>query len=61
LTALYNYSKLTRARFHLASIDAQVPYSTFDPFNKNYMRAVYNLGWTNPLRYAGAARRSCLQ
>ncbi|NTI63182.1 alpha/beta hydrolase [Agrobacterium rhizogenes] len=45
LTALYNYSKLTRARFHLASIDAQVPYSMFDPFNTNYMRAVYNLGY----------------
>ncbi|MQB44977.1 patatin-like phospholipase family protein [Rhizobium sp. ICMP 5592] len=45
LTALYTYSKLTRARFHLASIDAQVPYSMFDPFNTNYMRAVYNLGY----------------
>jgi Patatin-like phospholipase len=45
LTALYNYSKLTGARFHLASIDAQVPYSMLDPFNTNYMRAVYNLGY----------------
>jgi predicted patatin/cPLA2 family phospholipase len=45
LTALYNYSKLTGARFHLASIDAQVPYSMLGPFNTNYMRAVYNLGY----------------
>lgn len=45
LTALYNYSRLTGARFHVAAIDAQVPYSMFDPFNTNYMRAVYNLGY----------------
>ena len=45
LTALYNYSRLTNAGFHLASIDAQVPYSMFDPFNTAYMRAVYNLGY----------------
>lgn len=46
LTALYNYSKLTGARFHLASIDAQVPYSMLDPFNTSYMRTVYKLGYT---------------
>ncbi|MFT4184159.1 MAG: patatin-like phospholipase family protein [Rhizobium sp.] len=45
LTALYNYSRLTGAGFHLASINAQIPYSMFDPFNTNYMRAVYNLGY----------------
>lgn len=45
LTALYNYSRLTGAGFHLASIDAQLPYSMLDPFNTNYMRAVYNLGY----------------
>ncbi|KAA3450313.1 alpha/beta hydrolase [Mesorhizobium sp. SARCC-RB16n] len=45
LTALYNYSKLTGAHFHLASIDAQVPYSMSDPFNTNYMRTVYKLGY----------------
>lgn len=45
LTALYNYSRITGARFHVASIDAQVPYSMLDPFNTNYMRAVYNLGY----------------
>lgn len=46
LTALYNYSKLTGARFHVASIDAQVPYSMLDPFNTSYMRTVYKLGYT---------------
>ncbi|MBB5575631.1 hypothetical protein GGD50_004266 [Rhizobium paranaense] len=45
LTALYNYARLTGAGFHLASIDAQVHYSMFDPFNTNYMRAVYALGY----------------
>ena len=45
LTALYNYSRLTGARFHLASINTQVPYSMSDPFNTGYMRAVYNLGY----------------
>lgn len=45
LMALYNYSKLTGARFHLASIDVQLPYSMSDPFNTEYMRAVYNLGY----------------
>ncbi|TCA91674.1 alpha/beta hydrolase [Rhizobium leguminosarum bv. viciae] len=45
LTALYNYSKLTGAHFHLASIDVQVPYSMLDPFNTQYMCAVYNLGY----------------
>ncbi len=45
LTTLYNYARLTGARFHLATIDAQVPYSMLDPFNANYMRAVYDLGY----------------
>lgn len=45
LTALYNYARLTGAHFHVASIDSQVPYSILDPFNTNYMRAVYNLGY----------------
>jgi hypothetical protein len=45
LTALYNYSKLTSAHFHLASIDVQVPYSMLDPFNTQYMCAVYSLGY----------------
>ena len=45
LTALYNYAKRTAAHFHLAAIDAQVPYSMLDPFNTDYMRTVYDLGY----------------
>ncbi|CAH2398588.1 Alpha/beta hydrolase [Mesorhizobium ventifaucium] len=45
LAILYNYAKLTGARFHLATIDAQVPYSMLDPFNASYMQAVYDLGY----------------
>ena len=44
LTALYNFAKRTGAEFHVATIDAQVPYSMRDPFNTGYMRAVYKLG-----------------
>ena len=47
LAILYNYAKLTGARFHLATIDAQVPYSMLDPFNANYMQAVYDLGYAS--------------
>jgi predicted acylesterase/phospholipase RssA len=47
LVALYNYCKLTKADFHVASIEAQVPYSMLDPFNTEYMRKVYNLGYRN--------------
>lgn len=46
LTALYNYAKLTGAHFHLATIDAQVPYSMLDPFDTNYMQTIYDLGYT---------------
>lgn len=45
LTALYNYSKRTGAQFHLASIDVQVPYSITNPFDTDYMRTVYKLGY----------------
>jgi hypothetical protein len=57
LTALYNYSQRTGASFHLASIDAQVPYSMTDPFNTGYMRAVYHLGYTELI--AGTLWRDC--
>lgn len=49
LAILYHYAKLTGARFHPATIDAQVPYSMLDPLNASYMQAVYELG------YAGLA------
>ncbi|WP_439630218.1 patatin-like phospholipase family protein [Shinella sp.] len=45
LLATYVYAQKTGIRFHVASIDTQVPYKMTDPFNTNYMRAVYNLGY----------------
>ena len=45
LTALYNFAERTGATFHVAAIDAQVPYSMLDPFNSSYMTAIYDLGY----------------
>lgn len=45
LLATYAYAKKTGIRFRMASIDVQVSYDMTDPFNTNYMRAVYNLGY----------------
>ncbi|RWI57300.1 MAG: alpha/beta hydrolase [Mesorhizobium sp.] len=45
LVALHSYAKRTGAGFHLATINAQVPYSMLDPFDTDYMRAVYDLGY----------------
>lgn len=44
LQALYGFSQRTRTAFHVAVIDAVVPYDTSDPFGTDYMRAVFNLG-----------------
>ncbi|WP_037381507.1 patatin-like phospholipase family protein [Sinorhizobium americanum] len=45
LLATYAYAQKTGIRFRMASINAQVSYDMTDPFNTNYMRAVYNLGY----------------
>lgn len=45
LTALYNYAKRTGSRFQAASIEEQVPYSMFNPFDGSYMQTVYRLGY----------------
>ena len=45
LLATYIYAQRNGIRFHVASIDAQVDYNMIDPFNTNYMRAVFNLGY----------------
>lgn len=45
LLATYVYAQKTGIRFRVASIDTHVPYKMTDPFNTNYMRAVYNLGY----------------
>ncbi len=49
LTALYNYAKRTGSRFQAASIEAQVPYSMFNPFDGSYMQTVYRLGYERTL------------
>jgi hypothetical protein len=45
LVATYGYAQKNGIRFRVASIDAQIPYTMTDPFNTDYMRAVYNLGY----------------
>ena len=45
LVATYVYARKNGIRFRVASIDAQIPYTMTDPFNTDYMRAVYNLGY----------------
>jgi predicted acylesterase/phospholipase RssA len=45
LTALYNHARRTGANFNVASIDVQIPYSMLNPLDKNYMQAVYSLGY----------------
>lgn len=49
LTALYNYAKRTGSRFQAASIEEQVPYSLFNPFDGSYMQTVYRLGYERTL------------
>lgn len=45
LVATYVYAQKNGIRFRVASIDAQIPYTMTDPFNTDYMPAVYNLGY----------------
>lgn len=45
LLATYGYAQKNGFRFRVASIDTQVPYKVTDPFNTDYMRAVYRLGY----------------
>lgn len=45
LVATYVYAQKNGIRFRVAAIDTQLPYKMTDPFNTNYMRAVFNLGY----------------
>ncbi|SJM29082.1 patatin-like phospholipase family protein [Mesorhizobium delmotii] len=45
LLATYIYAQKNGIQFRVASIDKQLPYRMTDPFNTDYMRAVYNLGY----------------
>lgn len=46
LLASYMYAQRTGIHFHVASIDRQLSYSVLDPFNTEYMRAVFNIGYS---------------
>ncbi|CAH1654428.1 Patatin-like phospholipase [Hyphomicrobiales bacterium] len=45
LLATYAYSKKMGIRFHMASIDEEIPYDMTKPFSTTYMRAVYEIGY----------------
>ncbi|AZO74315.1 MAG: alpha/beta hydrolase [Mesorhizobium sp.] len=45
LLATYLYAQKNGIRFHVGSIDMQVPYKMADPFNTHYMRVLYSLGY----------------
>ncbi|RAX37917.1 patatin-like phospholipase family protein [Rhizobium tropici] len=50
LAATYVYAQRNGIRFRVASIDTQIAYSMTDPFNTDYMRAVYKLGYEKMAR-----------
>ncbi|PWW00041.1 hypothetical protein DFR52_103242 [Hoeflea marina] len=41
LLALYTHSERTGGRLRVASINRQIPYRMLDPFNPDYLRAVF--------------------
>ena len=45
LDATYAFTKRTGIGFHVASIDRAVPYSALDPFNADYVRTLFKLGY----------------
>ncbi|MCZ3374310.1 patatin-like phospholipase family protein [Rhizobium sp. AG207R] len=47
LYAAYEFARLHRIEFHVAAIDRPVPYKATDPFNTEYMRTVYRIGYQN--------------
>jgi hypothetical protein len=49
LLAAYTFAQKYGIKFRVASINAQVPYSHTDPFNKKYMQTVFQLGYSNML------------
>jgi len=49
LDATYAFSKRARIGFHVASIDRSIPYRALDPFNVDYMRALFKLGYDQAL------------
>ncbi|QRY66305.1 patatin-like phospholipase family protein (plasmid) [Ensifer sp. PDNC004] len=57
LIALYNFAQRSGIHLDIASIDAQVPYSMFDPFNASYMKSVYLIGYRNTLNHRVWSKR----
>ncbi len=47
LYATYEFARLHGIEFRVASIDRSVPYKFRDPFNTDYMRTVYRIGYQN--------------
>jgi hypothetical protein len=45
LLATYAYAKKAGIAFRMASIDKEIPYEVTNPFDTDYMRAVYRLGY----------------
>ncbi|EUB99962.1 Patatin [Rhizobium sp. CF080] len=45
LYAVYEYCRRVGIGFHMAAIDVAVPYTMSDPFNNDYMRAVFKIGY----------------
>lgn len=50
LLAHYNYVQRSGNELHIASIDKQIPYSIFNPFDKAYMLAAFQLGYDQTLK-----------
>ena len=49
LYATYAFTKRTGIGFHIASIDRSVPYNALDPFSKEYVGALFKLGYDQAL------------
>jgi hypothetical protein len=45
LDATYAFTKRAGIGFHVASIDRAVPYNALDPFNADYVRTLFKLGY----------------
>lgn len=49
LLALYNFARRSNSELRVAAIDQQVPYSMTDPFNRTYMKTVFERGYSQTL------------
>ena len=49
LLASYMFAQRVGIHFHVASIDRQIDYSVLDPFNTDYMQAVFEIGYSETI------------